>query len=509
MVGCSIQFPKDGKRMRSNRLGGYLAMAGIIAAASVAAAQGAAVGNPESEKLAQATPLADPATEPPPPATVPAPAAPETAVPHLPEEAMRKIAAEEMAKGVKPRPGDVHFNGYFRIGYGIASKGGRQVCFQAPGAISKWRLGNECDQYGEFLFSGPAWVGDNGVVATANVMFNAFIPSTTQGYVDRFVPAKGELGRDLHFGSNQFFFDFAGVPFLGAGAHAWIGRRFYKRENIDTIDYFWWNASGLGGGIEDLALGGPLKLSVAVFEQDGPGQVNMTDPTQPSLPLQSQQAIRPDVRVYGITVPGGQLVLGVNPVVDVSSGTGTNNGFSATAMHVSPPIAGGNGNKLAVQYGVGSAVGDNGVFGSLLTKTNTNFIRVLDHVDFQLTPELGGEVLAVFNRYSRDEVANTPARIFMTAGARLSYAVHDNAQLLADAGFDTVKADGSDRRNLFKISVAPAITANKKFWGRPQLRLFGTLAFWNDAAKTGVDSAGIYATKNVGATFGMQGEAWW
>ena len=42
--------------------------------------------------------------------------------------------------------------------------------------------------------------------------------------------------------------------------------------------------------------------------------------------------------------------------------------------------------------------------------------------------------------------------------------------------------------------------------------LFGTLAFWNEAARAaGVDSAGIYTStnKSVGATFGMQAESWW
>jgi maltoporin len=499
--------------MRSRRLSGYLTLAVTIAAASTAGAQTAA-GNPAAQVAqAQDPPKAGdapPAADQPPKADDQKPAAGATEPPRLPEDALRKMVEEQVAKGMAPKVGDVHLHGYFRAGYGASVEGGRQVCFQAPGAIAKWRLGNECDLYGEFLFSTPAYVGDNGMVATANVMFNVFIPTGTQGYPDGFTAAKGELGRDIHWGTNQFYFDFAGVPFLGEGTHAWVGRRFYKRDNIDTIDYFWWNSSGLGGGLEDIPLGGTLKLSVAAFEMDGPGVVNATDPTQPSLPARTDLGIRPDIRLYGITVPGGQLVLGINPVLNASNNDATHSGFSATAMHVAPAFGG--TNKLAVQYGLGSAVGDNGVFGSLLTKTNKNFVRVLDHLDFQLSPQLGGEVLAVFNRYSKDDVTNTPTTVWLTAGGRLSYAIRENAQLIADAGFDTVDVDGSDRRNLFKISVAPAITAGKAFWARPQLRLFGTLAFWNAAARAaGVDSGGVYTNtnKSVGATFGIQGEAWW
>src|SRR5260370_21655908 len=44
------------------------------------------------------------------------------------------------------------FHGYFRTGYGLNGKGGAQVAFQAPGADAKYRLGNEAETYGEFIF---------------------------------------------------------------------------------------------------------------------------------------------------------------------------------------------------------------------------------------------------------------------------------------------------------------------------------------------------------------------
>jgi maltoporin len=44
------------------------------------------------------------------------------------------------------------FHGYFRSGYGLNSRAGRQVAFQAPGADAKFRLGNEAETYGELIF---------------------------------------------------------------------------------------------------------------------------------------------------------------------------------------------------------------------------------------------------------------------------------------------------------------------------------------------------------------------
>src|SRR5262245_5855744 len=53
------------------------------------------------------------------------------------QEAETKIGA------LQQQLGSFEFHGYFRSGYGVKSKGGQQVAFQAPGAGAKYRLGNE------------------------------------------------------------------------------------------------------------------------------------------------------------------------------------------------------------------------------------------------------------------------------------------------------------------------------------------------------------------------------
>ena len=466
--------------MRSNRICSYMTAAVTIAGTSIASAQVTTDGGAVPEQPAQVQPV------PPPPAPAPPPA----------------------AQDQRPKVGDVHLHGYFRAGFGVNADGGRQVCFQTPGAFSKYRLGNECDLYGEFMFSAPAYVGDNGVIANANVMFDLFVPTTSQGYPEKLVPNAGELGRDVSFGTSQFFFDFQGIKFLGDGAKAWIGRRYYKREDVHATDYFWWNGSGLGGGIEDVPVSGTMKFSYAAFVVDGPSVDADMMPVTPSLPAQASVAVRNDARLYGIPLhPGGELALGANAIVNLSNDDTSHGGFSATAMLVEKALGG--TSKTAVQYGLGSAVSPNGVVGSLATPTSTNFVRVLENFDFQPTPELGGQLVALVNR-DHGDVAGS--QTWISAGGRLSYAIHDNAQLMFDAGFDSVKPENGDRRNLFKLSVAPAITAGKAYWARPQLRLFATLAFWNDAAReAGVDSGRIYVgtDKKVGATFGMHAESWW
>jgi maltoporin len=60
--------------------------------------------------------------------------------------------AEEKIAQLQEQVGTFEFHGYLRSGYGLNSVGGQQVAFQAPGADAKYRLGNEAETYGEFIF---------------------------------------------------------------------------------------------------------------------------------------------------------------------------------------------------------------------------------------------------------------------------------------------------------------------------------------------------------------------
>ena len=60
--------------------------------------------------------------------------------------------AETKIQGLEQQLSTFEFHGYFRSGYGVNGQGGQQVAFQAPGAGAKYRLGNEAETYGEFIF---------------------------------------------------------------------------------------------------------------------------------------------------------------------------------------------------------------------------------------------------------------------------------------------------------------------------------------------------------------------
>ena len=60
--------------------------------------------------------------------------------------------AETEIKKLEEQVKTFEFHGYLRSGYGLNSRGGQQVAFQAPGADAKYRLGNEAETYGELIF---------------------------------------------------------------------------------------------------------------------------------------------------------------------------------------------------------------------------------------------------------------------------------------------------------------------------------------------------------------------
>ena len=201
--------------------------------------------------------------------------------------------------------------------------------------MSKYRLGNECEVWSETHFTMVTYAGDDGVVATVHFMPTVFIPTTYIGYspTGRHFAALNittSTGATLSF--PNLYVDIEGIPWLFGGT-AWVGTRYYKRESVYISDFFYWNPSGVGGGVEDIKLGKDLRLSYAVFAVDG-------EPSSPRrarrrLPLQIDFGFRNDLQLRGIKLwPSGEFQLGFQYIVDFSN---TDHGDHApTAAGASP-----------------------------------------------------------------------------------------------------------------------------------------------------------------------------
>jgi maltoporin len=472
---------------------------------------------------------------------------PSTEAPQAEQPAVVVPPAAVVAPVAKPKVGDLTTHGYFRGGFGgNLNQKGRMTCFGLGNIngslLSKYRLGNECEQWGEFLLSTVVYAGDDGSVGSFHFMPVAFIPTTLDGYSPAMTTSSQNQSGLSSTGATvafpDLYADIKGIPWLFGGT-AWTGSRYYKRESIYISDFFYWNPSGVGAGIEDVTLGKiwasapdsvrDLRLSYAAFAVDG-------DPTSGGttyLPQRYAFGVRNDVQLRGLRpYHGGELQIGFQYIKDWSSNKDdggnpappTHDGWGVTVRYVQDVLGG--DNKLVFQYGQGGGTG----FGTLARFYYPDFslgqelsqsrLRVLDVLTIQPTESLGAQVALVY-QHDNNSNGHPSAGDWVSAGTRLSVAVTDHAKLLGEVGHDSVwpKYGQSGRCSLTKVTGALAIAAARGFWGRPELRLFYTWALWNASAATraSVDSGGLYKNADPdtgaytlsGSIAGLQAEAVW
>ena len=228
--------------------------------------------------------------------------------------------AQEQSQPIKERVQQVLNNfvdigGYFRAGYGRDDKGGPQPAFQAPGAFAKYRLGNEAEDYGELI------VGKNWYVP------DLFSPDAASGRTAR------RPGRLRARRCGWRFTIRIRVPALPAvfkprcrrrgprsamsspaqpALKFWAGNRYYRRQDIHINDFFFYNMSGAGGGVEDLELANG-KLALAWIGNGAQSGVYSSDiaalPDPNNLAGFSKQSL--DLSLYEVAMPWGKGEFGL------------------------------------------------------------------------------------------------------------------------------------------------------------------------------------------------------
>jgi maltoporin len=380
---------------------------------------------------------------------------------------------------------DTDVAGYLRAGSGAAGSSGHQACFKLAGAEAKYRLGNECEVYGELMLGETLHRNGNGAQIRAYAM--ASLASRGAG-IETLADASPR------YGLPQAYIAAEKLAALG-GASAWLGRRYYKREDVHINDFFYWDPSGIGAGVEDYPLGA-LKLSYALMREDGTAQARM--------------ASRHDLQLRGMAVnPGGELQAGLSLIDRPGGNPALHAGWALTGQHVQQDWFGG-WNKFALQYGVGpgTALGQTG---QLTSGSDTRRARVVEQFYFQPGSAFGGLLSAVYQR----DTAPAGAQRWASLGGRLTYSVSDRIKLLAELGHDRVRPAAGPARHLTKLTVAPAWTLAPGFWSRPEVRLFYTYARWDEAARLAAGAgdalavAGLFGGATHGASAGAQVEYWW
>jgi len=429
------------------------------------------------------------------------------------------LAVAVAAAVISTQAAAVDFKGYARSGIGWTGSGGEQQCFKATGADSKYRLGNECETYAEIQLGQEVWKeGDKSFYVDTMI---GYAVDQKNDYEDT-SPAVRQMnvvGKNL----------FDALP----GADIWAGKRYYQRHDVHMIDFYYWDISGPGGGIENIDVGfGKLSLATTRNSEAG-GSQSFINGTTRTKDLSNDIF---DVRLGQMQVnPGGSLEVGFDyGRANESDGyervnrDSSKDGWLGTIQHTQTFGDNGSLNKFVVQYATDAMTQNRNGRPGTAQNNNGKMIRVIDHgaIDFNDTWSL--MYVGMYQDVNRD---NNNGTTWYTAGVRPMYKWTPIMSTLLELGYDNVKSQNTgDRNNQYKVTLAQQWQAGSSIWARPAIRVFATYAKWDEkwgySSSTVGDSNYVAGVPNGTAlndtntqrfsrgdsdevTFGIQMEAWW
>jgi maltoporin len=422
------------------------------------------------------------------------------------QEADRRIAQ------LQERLGSFEFHGYFRSGFGLNSVGGQQVAFEAPGAQAKYRLGNETETYTELIFVNN-WVNPDQDSDKAWFRSELTVEANTSNS-ENYGPTAGP-------GADQFrlreAFVQAGKLFESQpNAKFWAGERYYRRQHIDSDDFFPLDMSGYGGGVEDVDLGFG-KAAAAFIGVARPDVATRNGDLATSHIDATLYDVKGPLGLWGVwfdfaTSKGGQIR-------SASESNSTNlttvpsaNGYAYGIRHQRLEWHGGY-HTFLIQYGTGVAsnfsgpgIGTTIPTPSLDTAGSKQFLAT-EQIVLQPNDKFAVMPIFLFQRM-RNLSTNNRWMQWVSFGARPQVFLTKHFSLTGDCGFDHTSLPGSYEGWLRKCTFAPQIGADRQFFGRPVLRAFVTYANWSNSFR-GLVGGIPFENQIDGLTYGVQVEHWW
>ncbi|XBQ17041.1 MAG: carbohydrate porin [Oceanicaulis sp.] len=399
--------------------------------------------------------------------------------------------------------------GYLRAGAGTGldedTEG--QPCFQAPGARAKYRLGNECEHYAEIGLYAELGGAEDGAPAI-RLMWKPVLygpnDDLSVDYVD----------------DAELYLEARNLPLPGPfeGADVWVGERFYDRYDVHMNDFYFYDLSGKGVGIQDIAAPAGtidlalLRSSSPVFATDG------------SLIEDDVVQYTADARWRGLPAWGGELLVGVDyawavaddPILDDRTGWQ----FAGVLKHGELLGAEGNFNQLSLQYGRGleSQFDTNGFGGPVPSSFRQRL--ALSQEDTAESWLLTNQTVLNFDGPWALQVSGLAEHrsgldrdgggevLWASLGARPIYHLTDHWALMAEAGVDHVTNSQGPDGELVKTTLAVAWRDGRSYFARPSIRVFVTGAAWSESFKGAVDGP-AYADETSALSAGVQLETWW
>ncbi|MGB0733418.1 MAG: maltoporin [Pontibacterium sp.] len=385
----------------------------------------------------------------------------------------------------------VDFHGFMRSGIGHTTDGGDQHCFKAAGAGAKYRLGNECETYAE-IGLGKEVYNENGRTFYVDSMI-AYVSGQKNDWQET-----GDNSNPYNGGVSSIRqFNVQGKNVIDAlpGATLWAGKRYYQRHDVHINDFYYWDISGPGAGIENIDLGSS-KLSLAWTRNTSTGDASSTDVSSNVV----------DVRFADIDAnKDGKLEFGLDygsvslTEAQETAGDSDKDGYMFTAEHTQGNWFGGF-NKLAIQVASDGMVGDghNNATGEgdMLRIVNQGVVALSDDVEMMYV-----------GIYDDQDMDNNSGREWLSFGVRPVFKWNDVMSTAVELGYDDVERQNGENNTMTKLTLAQQWSAGRSFWARPQIRAFATYAQWN--GNTENSGGAVDAGADDGLTLGVQVEAWW
>ncbi|MDO2947015.1 maltoporin [Aeromonas simiae] len=410
------------------------------------------------------------------------------------------IAAAVTAALASASVSAVDFHGYFRSGVGVSQDGDMQT--MAKQRVG--RLGNEDDTYGEvqlgqevFNKDNKSFYVDSMVAMTSNGSNDWESTGTVCNFDDK------QCTDDAQFALRQF--NVQAKNLFGGNETLWAGKRFYQRHDIHISDFYYWDVSGAGAGVENIQAG-PGKLSLAWVRSDaGELNNNILDARYAGIPLWQDASLELGVDYAIANETDDQKAASDRSIKDGVMLTaeltqGLLGGFNKTVLqYMSDSYA-----TLPIYYGAGSWTSQDGASGDGFRIINWGVLPVGDKVEFghQL-------VYGKSNDVAIDGVADSDADTF-SAVIRPMYKWDDYQKTILELGYyrdtRTLKDSSKQDQTGQKYTIAQAWSAGSSFWARPEIRVFASYL------KSGGDNGQVFNGSNLDDNtwnFGVQAEAWW
>ena len=412
---------------------------------------------------------------------------------------------------------NANFNGYMRSGvmHGNSAFGSK------TDTVKLGRLGNENDTFMEFGLGAD-------VAKVDDVTYSVY------GMI-----AHGGDGNETDWNTNLSCRQaWAGAKnLIGQGDDfLWIGKRYYKREDIHVLDEYYYNVSGTGVGLENVVLG-PGKISLAWTRNDKDAKkddVNiysmkseykykgLKDNNKPAKVKVNTYDVRYEFPVWdGASLQLGATYLeaekdkkGSYRTYTIEKENSIGDGLNLSA-ELNIGLLGGF-NKTVVQSFSGSSAADvHYGTGSSVYYDEGQGWRLINWGDVHFTKEFGMFHVVQyahssgFKSYDSERTVNLVVRPY--------YQLTKMTKLLAEVGWfaDKKSANTDDKgvqsyvsKHGSKYTLAYAISPDaSNFWSRPEFRFYVSHVSVSDNMSIGPTNEWVRQTSDN--MFGAQVEAWW